>query len=161
MNNKLFLKIFLLLVIFMVFASSTQAQYNRARKDGLWWTKIETKMKELYLVGYISGMTLGYRLTTDLFPEKSKCKTTAKNWFDNVTIPMAGTKLSQIAVRIDSLYKDTTNLALTASRSVWIVTAQLLDFHPDFIKSIISEAKKADCIKFKSIQELMDYKEPY
>jgi hypothetical protein len=166
-NNLLFFEgksvFYTLILIFLLFGSEqSSAQFDRMRRDGLWWGDINLGERSSYLIGFNRGVVAGSKIVADKFIEGSNCKKKTKIIKDSLQREILVFNPDYVSFRIDSLYKkDSSCLGLMVFHAYWIVVNQLLSDNDKYVQDLLVYYRREDCDKFKNLQELKDYKLSY
>lgn len=158
-NWKRYIYLLLLLIIGYSLAIS---QISRMRRDGLWWQALEFSHKHNYIVGYSRGIVYGGNAAIERFKKDSRCYKKGEAFLDTVLNMLKKIDIEVMISKIDSVYKtDSTNLCLMTFHCFWIVSNQLANYNKEEIDNLLLYYRREDCDRFKSIQELKDYKLSY
>jgi hypothetical protein len=154
---------YLAILTLLLFANEqSSAQFDRMRRDGLWWGDINLAERSSYLYGYNKGIVAGSKIVVDKFIIGSKCRKKSKTIADSLQKEILIFNPEYISFRIDSLYKkDSSCLGLMVFHAYWLVVNQLLSKDEKYVSDLLIYYRREDCDKFKTLQELKDYKLPY
>jgi hypothetical protein len=160
-KGKSFFYIVILIILLSV-SEQLSAQFNRMRRDGLWWGDIGSDERSSYLIGFDRGIVTGSKVLSDKFVKGSKCQKRTRIIADSLQRKILIYNPEYISYRMDSLYKkDSTCLGLMAFHAYWVIVNQLLPDNEKYANDLLIYYRREDCNRFKSLQELKDYKLPY
>jgi acyl-ACP thioesterase len=138
------------------------SQLSRMRRDGLWWSALDGSKKYNYVIGYSKGVSIGSKIVIDKFIEGSKCHRKATVSFDSLEKKLVRIDVNSLIDGIDSLYRtDSLNSGIMTFHSYWIVVNRLTGTPKEENDQMYYYYRREDCEKFKSLQELKDYRLSY
>jgi hypothetical protein len=157
--------LFLLLGVIALFFSvqpECESQSRRARRDGLWWQELNPQLKKEIVIGYYNGAILGFTLVREKITKDDPCQVDLSKASRKIETSLLEIDPFQIVAVADSIYGvDTLNLGLMIYHTIWLASNCITVKEESRIRKIYDSFRKEDCFKFKSIQELRNYQQPY
>ncbi len=155
-------KILYLLLFLLICQTAVFSQLSRMRRDGLWWEALDGNKKYNYVVGYSKGIFMGSDAVIERYIKGSKCYKRSRASIDSLSKKLLKINVDYLLYRIDSLYqKDSLNTGMMVFHTYWIAVNQLIDTPPKETNQMYYYYRREDCARFKSLQELRDYKLSY
>ena len=155
-------KIFFILLLIFVSQSIVFSQLSRMRRDGLYWTALDAQKKYNYVVGYSRGIFIGSNAVIEKYVKGSKCYKKSTAAIDSLTKSLYSLDVDYAIFRIDSMYKaDSLNMGLMVFHSYLMVITQLSEGVTENFNQMYYYFRREDCDKFKSFDELKNYKLSY
>ena len=160
-------RIIVSILFLVIFQSVVFSQLGRMRRDGLWWSALDEPKKINYVLGYARGVFIGSGVVVDKYLKGSKCYKKAMSSIDSLKRQFLKVDLNYLIYRIDSLYRidtvkaDSSILGMMVFRSYWVIVNQLTGAPEKETEQMFLYLRREDSDRFKTFQELKDYKLPY
>lgn len=152
--------IFSLLLVCTV-VSISESQLERKRRDGLWWYALDEIKRMDYIVGYTKGIQIGAQSVLDTYVKGSKCYINGKLNVDSLLYYMTFIDINYMLFKIDSFYKDSTNLGLMLFHVYYLSLQEALETPEEYLRQIYYMFRREDCDQFQTFEELQNYKLSY
>ena len=154
-------KIIFSLVLICTIVSISDSQLSRKRRDGLWWNALDDVQRFCYMLGYTKGIEIGSQAVLSSYVKGSKCYINGKVDVDTLIYYMRFIDSDYMTFKIDSFYKDSTNLGLMVFHIFYLALQEFLDVPEEEMRQMYYMFRREDCDKFQTFEELQNYKLQY
>ena len=157
----MFKKIIFSLVLVCTIVAISESQMGRKRRDGLWWNSLDEMHRVTYMIGYTKGIQIGSKAVLDSYIPGSKCYVNGKVDVDTLVYHMHFIHPDYMIYKVDSIYSDSTNLGLMLFHTYFLALQVVLGAPEEELQQMYYMFRREDCDKFRTFEELQDYKLPY
>jgi hypothetical protein len=158
----MFKRIVFSLVLICTIVSISESQVDRKRRDGFWWDALDELHRVNYMIGYTKGIQIGSKAVLDSYIKDSRCYTNGKVDVDTLIYNMFFISPEYMIYKVDSIYNsDSTNLGLMLFHTYYLALKEVFGASQQELRQMHYMFRREDLAKFRSLEELKNYKLSY